>query len=586
MITCVKTDSPTTAAAASIDLEACRDRFSEFTAAIAGRFPRVEPRRHATAFLRALMSGIPRANCWTLSEHAGYRSPDAFQYLLSQSAWDHDGVRDDLRAFVVGLGRERAVLVLDETGDVKKGVHTVGVQRQYTGTAGRIENAQVAVYAVWAGRRGAAFVDRELYVPRSWTSDPARCSAAGLPQDLVFATKPALALRIVQRTVAAEAVPGFVAGDEVYGNDPRLRAGLEQLSIGYVLAVASGATAGLVTGPLSAGALAAGLPAQSWQLRSAGQGSKGQRWYQWAYVSLAETSSAGGERYLLVRRNRSTGELAFYRCWTPAAVALAELVRVAGTRWSIEEAFQTGKGLTALDEHQVRRYTSWCRWTVLVMLAHAFLTVLAAEQPDPQQDTAMIALTRNETAHLLALLLFTPDHPEQHRWRWSTWRRRHQWRARHCHYRRQQTLPRQPLTRHSTGALPVTPRERDDNPVHDELRQSWDFQLQAARDFDADCDNDHTWPPPILTALLSAVQATTLRRLHPFISHARLCLSTHPCCWEPTARNAPAFISLAPEGHYNVWSANPYTSSPTLVLETEDPDHAAAQLEQLLTAWA
>ncbi|GAA1959346.1 IS701 family transposase [Catenulispora subtropica] len=445
MIKCVKTDSPTTAAAASIDLDACRDRFSEVTAAIAGRFPRVEPRRHATAFLRALMAGPSRANCWTLAEHAGYRSPDAFQYLLAQSVWDHDGLRDDLRTFVVDhLGRDRAVLVLDETGDVKKGVHTVGVQRQYTGTAGRIENAQVAVYAVWAGRRSAAFIDRELYVPRSWTADPARCAAAGLPEDLVFATKPALALRIVQRTVAADAVPGFVTGDEVYGNDPRLRAGLEQLGIGYVLAVASTATVALATGPVGAAVLAAGLPEESWQLRSAGQGSKGQRWYQWAYLSLEERPPAGGGRYLLIRRNRTTGELAFYRCWTPARATLAELVRVAGTRWRVEEAFQTGKVLTALDEHQVRRYTSWARWTVLAMLAHAFLTVLAAEQPAPEEDTGMIALTRNETAHLLAALLFTHHHPEQHRWAWSAWRRRHQLRARHCHYQRQQTRMQHP----------------------------------------------------------------------------------------------------------------------------------------------
>lgn len=443
MIECVKADSPTTAAAASLDLDACRDRFSELAATIAGRFPRVEPRRHSTAFLRALMAGLPRANCWTLAEHAGYRSPDAFQYLLAQSVWDHDGVRDDLRAFVVEhLGRDSAVLVLDETGDLKKGVHTAGVQRQYTGAAGRIENAQVAVYAVWAGRRGAAFIDRELYVPRLWTADADRCAAAGLPQDLVFATKPALALQIVERTVAAGSVPGFVTGDEVYGNDPRLRVGLERLGIGYVMAVASTAPVQLAGGPLSAGVLAAGLPTVSWQLRSAGQGSKGLRWYQWAYLRLEETSQSGGERYLLIRRNRNTGELAFYRCWTPVPAALADLIRVAGTRWSIEESFQTGKGLTGLDEHQVRRYTSWCRWTVLVMLAHAFITIIAAEQADPPEGSEMIGLTRNELAHLLTTTLFTPKDPHEHRWAWSTWRRRHQLTAKRCHYQRQQS--RQP----------------------------------------------------------------------------------------------------------------------------------------------
>ncbi|MGW3747324.1 IS701 family transposase [Streptomyces sp. NPDC005146] len=427
------------AAPPSLDLVACEAGFALFAGRIAGRFRRVEPRRHASALVRALIAELPRVNCWTLAEHAGYASPDAFQHLLSRARWDHDGVRDDLREFVTErLGTENSVLVIDETGDVKKGTSTVGTQRQYTGTAGRIENAQVAVYAVWATRRGAAFVDRELYVPASWTDDPARCQAAGLPDALEFATKPALALGMVERALAAGARPDWVAADEVYGNNSHLRDALEDLGVGYVLAVSCSTRVAVGPASIRADALARALSPECWQIRSAGAGAKGQRWYQWAYMHLQETSPAGGQRYLLIRRNRTTGELAFYRCWAPHPVPLAALVTVAGTRWKVEESFQTGKGLTGLDEHQVRRYTSWARWTVLVMLAHAFLTATVADQPGLPADTGMVPLTRNEITHLLAALTLSIPHPPEHRWAWSTWRRRHQFRAKQCHYQRRE----------------------------------------------------------------------------------------------------------------------------------------------------
>lgn len=269
---------------------------------------------------------------------------------------------------------------------------TVATQRQYTGTAGRIENAQVMVFAVWATARGAAFVDRELYVPESWTEDPQRCRLAGVPEDLEFATKPALALRMIRETVAAGSRPGWVAADEVYGNDGQFRDGLEQLGVGYVLAASRSMRVAVGPASVRADVLAAALPELCWQVRSAGAGAKGPRWYQWAYLHLQDESPTGGQRYLLIRRNRTTGELAFYRCWSPAPVPLNVLVATAGTRWRVEEAFQTGKGLTGLDEHQVRRYTSWARWTVLVMLAHAFLTVTAADQPGLPADSDLVPL--------------------------------------------------------------------------------------------------------------------------------------------------------------------------------------------------
>ena len=229
------------AAGHSLDADAARWRagLEELLGRVAGRFSRVEPRRRARAFVQGLLSDLPRKNCWTLAEHAGHASPDGMQHLLARAVWDHDGVRDDVRAYVAEhLGDSQAVLVVDETGDLKKGTQTVGVKRQYTGTAGRVENAQVAVLLVYASPAGHAVVDRELYLPKDWTRDPERMRAAGVPDQVGFATKPALATRMVTRALDAGVPAAWVTGDEVYGADPRLRAALEARSIGYVLAVA------------------------------------------------------------------------------------------------------------------------------------------------------------------------------------------------------------------------------------------------------------------------------------------------------------------------------------------------------------
>ena len=416
--------------------------FRDLMGHVAGRFGRVEPRRTAERMVRGLLAELPRKNCWTIAEQVGDASPAVMHRFLSRGAWDHDGVRDDVARFVVDrLGCDGAVLLLDETGDVKKGVHTVGVQRQYSGTAGRVENTQVVVAAAWATPREAAFIDRELYVPVSWTDDPGRCAEAGLPDGLQFATKPALALRLVERSLSAGRRPGWVAADEVYGNDPTLRSGLEHHRIGYVLATSRSMRMRIGPAWIRVDALAQALPEHCWQTRPAGASAKGPRWYQWAYLHLDDPEPpAIGQRYFLVRRNPTTGEMAFYRCWAPTSVGLNALIRTAGVRWKIEEAFQTGKGLAGLDEHQVRRYVSWCRWTVLVMLAHAYLTVMAAEQPEQPDGVNLIPLTRNEIAHLLAVVQNHP-HPAEHRLHWSTWRRRHQHTAQRCHYQRRQATP-------------------------------------------------------------------------------------------------------------------------------------------------
>ncbi len=416
----------------------------ELLGRVAGRFHRVEPRRRARAFVVGLLAELPRKNCWTIAEHAGDATPDGMQHLLGRAVWDHDGVRDDVRDYLVEqLGDPEAVLVVDETGDLKKGVMTVGVQRQYTGTAGRVENAQVAVYLVYATDAGHAVIDRELYVPKRWIADPDRCQAAGIPAQVGFATKPALATRMLGRALDAGVPAAWVAGDEVYGNDPALRATLEARQVGYVLAVACDhpVSTGGTTKP--ANTLLRHIPARAWQPISAGRGAKGHRYYDWAFVQLDEQAAPApdgraGQHWLLLRRNQRTRQLAYYHCFMPRPVGLATLVRVAGRRWTIEERFQTGKGLCGLDQHQVRRWTSWYRWVTLAMVAHAFLVVAAlAERTRRPPPPELVPLSCNELQHLFAALPARPPGDAGHRWRWSLWRRRHQHRARTSHYRQQ-----------------------------------------------------------------------------------------------------------------------------------------------------
>jgi SRSO17 transposase len=404
---------------------------------IAGRFARVEPRRRVRQLILGLLSDLPRKNCWTIAGWVGDTTPDGMQHLLGRAKWDADSVRDDVRSYVVQhLHDNQAVLVVTATGDVKKGVSTVGVQRQYTGTAGRIENAQIAVYLVYVGQHGHAAVDRELYVPRSWTSDPDRCRIAGLVEEAAFATKPELAARMVTRFLAAGHRAAWVTGDEVYGGNPKLRTTLEEHRTGYVLAAACSHEVATGAGKFRADTLAKKMPKRAWQKLSAGAGAKGNRFYDWAVIDLAERGP--GSRQLLIRRNRSTGELAYYRCYSPVPAPLARFVNVAGSRWRVEEFFQSDKGLAALDEHQVRRYASWSRWVTLVMLTHAFLAVVRADEhaSNPAPD-GLIPLTCNEIQRLFITVAVRPVHNIIHRLSWSDWRRRHQARSRASHYRRQ-----------------------------------------------------------------------------------------------------------------------------------------------------
>ncbi len=255
---------------------------------IAPRFARYEPLRHAGELMAGMVAGLDRKNCWTIAEHRGNATPDGLQHLLSRAKWDAEAVRDDLRDYVIdAFGDQGAVLVVDETGDVKKGAATVGVQRQYTGTAGRIENSQVAVYLTYAAPRGHALIDRALYLPKSWTEDPDRCAEAGIPSDKqTFATKPTLAKALIDRAVATDVPAAWVAGDEVYGAHPGLRAAIRGHHLGYVLAIAANRQVPTEAGRLRVDKLPAMLPKWAWQKHSAGAGSHGQRYYSWAWVDL------------------------------------------------------------------------------------------------------------------------------------------------------------------------------------------------------------------------------------------------------------------------------------------------------------
>lgn len=431
------------AAAHSVDPDRWWTAFGAVIDRIAPRFTRYEPVRHAAGLMLGMVSGLDRKNCWTIAEHRGDLSPDGLQHLLSRAKWDADAVRDDLRGYVVdAFGDDGAVLVVDETGDVKKGEHSVGVQRQYTGTAGRIENAQVAVFLTYAAARGHALIDRALYLPRSWTGDPLRCADAGIPDGIEFATKPALATAMITRAVEAGVPAAWVAGDEVYGADPTLRRAVRGLGLGYVLQIAANRRVPTHAGPMRVDALPALLADRSWQRYSAGQGSKGHRYYSWAWIELLPDQSAdqdSGQHHLLIRRNDSTGELAYLRCYAPESTSLAKLVRVAGQRWRVEESFQAAKGLTGLDQHQVRRWVSWQRWTTLAMLAHAFLAVATAIERDATPTPAgLIQLTVNEFRRLFDALLLGTKHSINTLLAWSRWRRKHQARARDCHYRRRE----------------------------------------------------------------------------------------------------------------------------------------------------
>src|SRR5215470_12528490 len=338
-----------------------------------------------------LLAPLERKNGWQLAEAAGDGTPDRMQRLLNNARWDARQVREDLRSYVIEqLGDAAGVLIADDTGFLKKGTKSAGVQRQYSGTAGRVENCQVGVFLAYASPAGRALIDAELYLPRSWTGDRARCAEAGVPAGAVFATKPELARVMLGRALEAGVPARWATADEAYGQDHKFRVFLERRRLGYVVAVPCSQSVGAGIGYGNTGsradALAAAAPAQAWKRLSAGDGAKGPRLYDWAMATLPidREPAEGFQRWLLIRRSiTDPEELAYYLCFGPAGTTIGQLVRVAGARWAIEECFQAAKNETGLDHYQVRRYDAWYRHATLSMLAHAFLAVTARTSREP-----------------------------------------------------------------------------------------------------------------------------------------------------------------------------------------------------------
>jgi SRSO17 transposase len=358
---------------------------NEFKDRLSAVFSRSELRRSSLAFLDGLLSGTARKTGWQMAEQAGFGRPYRMQSLLGRSQWEADVLRDHVRGYILdALDDDGGVLVIDETGFVKKGSHSVGVARQYSGTAGRIENCQIGVFLGYASRFGQALIDRRLYLPKSWIEDEAARGKTKVPDSIKFATKPEIACDLIAAALDAGARCAWVLGDAVYGSDYRLRRLLEERAQPYVLAVRSNhhlhflAAGGLQqTNPV---ALADGLASEAWVPHAAGEGSKGLRLYDWARIPMPWICDDEFEHCVLIRRSRhEPDQRAYYLAFAPKDTPLAELAGAAGLRWTIEECFQRAKSDLGLDHCEARSWHGWHRHMTLCMAAAAFLAKLAAD---------------------------------------------------------------------------------------------------------------------------------------------------------------------------------------------------------------
>jgi SRSO17 transposase len=342
----------------------------------------------AWQFLDGLLGNEARKTGWMRAEAAGDPGPWRQQAILGRGRWDADALRDIVREYALeALGDADAVLVIDETGFLKQGKASCGVARQYTGSAGKITNCQIGVFASYVSRHGHAFIDRALYLPKEWTDESARLKAAHVPTDVSFATKPKIARRMIARAIAAKVPFSFVAADSVYGTG-EIETLLRKAGKGYVVGVASNhvfrswGKQQPVAG--TASAIAQGLPKKAWHRLSSGEGTKGPRWHDWAYLELADLDAGeynddlAGEwtRGLLIRRNIADGSLAFFSTWCPNGTSMQKLVSVEGHRWAIEDSFETAKNELGLDHNETRSWRGWHRHVSLVMLAFAMMAVI------------------------------------------------------------------------------------------------------------------------------------------------------------------------------------------------------------------
>jgi SRSO17 transposase len=415
---------------------------------VAGCFARRETRLTCRDMVNGFLMELEDRNCWTLAEAAGHATPCKMQHLLSRAACDDRAMSEETASWAAGhlaAGHDLGdvVLIVDETADEKSSAGCVGAARQYSGTAGGISMCQVLVTLTLASPAGHALIGRSLYLPEDWAADEERRELAGIPEEVMFATKPELAGRLLQDAHDLGIRAGFVAGDEVYGGRG-LRGGVRERGLGYVLAVRSNYPVGFPSGQKTTVNKAAGLLKPGmWQRMRAGQATKGARDYYWAMVEIAPDDTPeghdDGHAVLLLRKHRYTGSVSYFLCWAAEPVPLATLIRVAVTRWKIEEDHQISKQVAGLDAGQVTTWTSWHRWTAVSLLAHAFLSVAAALQRTLDGDASILELIPVTVPELLRRLRGTvipePRRDGPHRDAWEKWRRHHQYVAQAAHRR-------------------------------------------------------------------------------------------------------------------------------------------------------
>jgi SRSO17 transposase len=418
---------------------------------MASRFARPEPFHRALAYLQGILSCVERKNGWQLAEHAREATPYGMQRLLSQAVWDVDGVRDDLRHFVIEhLGDLYAILVIDETSFLKRGRKSAGVKKQYCGTTGDLENCQVGVFLSYVTAKGHTLIDRELYLPLKWIEDRERCREAGIPESVRFQTKPELARLMIERIHNAHLPISWVVADTVYGSNQALRTWLQANQYSYVLAVACDESIGIQT-PLGRKLVevrdveALLLHAQDWQRLSMSQGTKGPRIFDWAVVPILHKWEDDGNHWLLIRRCvDDPSKKTYYLVFAPEGTTLQEMVEAIGARWYIEQDFETGKDM-GLDQYEVRSWLGWYRHVTLVMLAHAFLTMICSQDKPPACITSctlpllvVAPLTVPEARHLLGHLIWPSPCSTKLVLAWSWWRRCH--RSVACYYHTKRRL--------------------------------------------------------------------------------------------------------------------------------------------------
>lgn len=448
--------SPTDEALATVQTWALW--LTEVERRIMPHFPRSDARRRVWAYLRGLWSSVERKNGWQIAEVVGDATPYGMQHVLGRAQWDAEEVRKALRTSVVeSLGDPHAVLVIDETGLLKKGQHSAGVARQYSGTAGRVENCQIGVFLTYARAQSHVLLDRELYLPPGWPNDPERCARAGIPPERTFATKPDLARQMLERALDADVPAAWVAGDSVYGDHRPLRAWLEDRAQAYVLTVSGKEYVWRAGRQWQVKTLLAMLQEEDWCRVRAGDGTKGPRWYDWRWLPLAAPCQPHWRRWLLVRRSLSdpTERTAYLVC-APETTALATVVQVVGRRWTIEQCFEEAKGEVGLDQYEVRSWTGWYRHITLAMWAYALLTVLRAvhlpvapplkkmpegwaAEPSAHLSglaQAEVPFSVREIRHLFWSLVLATKQRAERVLTWSAWRRWHQGIAQYWHYRR------------------------------------------------------------------------------------------------------------------------------------------------------